>query len=159
MYRTQKKSFNGIHWIWEGALIWQSRSLCEVSDTNSKRTRQCAIAVFFHNLTSASSKRSRIWVKLTKMRLTWKCFRKIFDCAIVICRLETYQTMTKKRIAKRIQPLGESSDYQNALYFLTVFLCKFDSNKAISIIFCFARLCKKNDRRQVNKHCKNYGHI
>ena len=45
-----------------------------------------------------------------------------------------------KRVAKHIPPLGGSSEYQDALYFLTVFLCKIDSNKASAIVFCLARL-------------------
>ena len=65
----------------------------------------------------------------------------------------------KKCIAKLIPPLGESSDYQEALYFLTVVLCQFDSNKANAILFCFARLVESNIRRQVNKLCRSYGHI
>ena len=65
----------------------------------------------------------------------------------------------KKCNAKRVAQLGVSSrEYQDALYLLTVFLCKFDSNKATAILFCFARMCESNIRRRVNKLCRDFVH-
>ena len=62
----------------------------------------------------------------------------------------------KKRIVKKILSPSETSDaYQNALFFLSVFICKGDRDKACAILNCFARLGEANMHRRVNKIC-NY---
>ena len=63
----------------------------------------------------------------------------------------------KKRIAKKIPPVGEPSDYQSALLFLTLFMCKGDRDKACAILACFARLGEANIRRRVNKLINTIG--
>ena len=62
----------------------------------------------------------------------------------------------KKRIVKKIPSPSETSDeYQNALFFLSVFMCKGDWDKAWAILYCFARLGEANIHRQVNKICNS----
>ena len=63
-----------------------------------------------------------------------------------------------KRVAKHVPPLSESSEYQSALYLLTVFLCKFEPVKASAILFCFTQLRQSCVRRRVNELCKDFGH-
>ena len=62
----------------------------------------------------------------------------------------------KKRIVKKIPSPNETSDeYQNALFFLSVFMCKGDRDKACAIFYCFARLGEANIHRRVNKICNS----
>ena len=63
----------------------------------------------------------------------------------------------KKRIVKKIPPVGKPSDYQSALLFLTLFMCKGDRDKACAILACFARLGEANIRRRVNKLINTIG--
>ena len=57
----------------------------------------------------------------------------------------------KKRIMKKIPSVNESSDYHNALLFLTAFLCKGDQYKTCAILACFSRVDEANIHRRVNK--------
>ena len=57
----------------------------------------------------------------------------------------------KKRIVKKIPSVNESSDYHNALMFLTAFICKGDRYKTCAILACFSRLGEANVRRRINK--------
>ena len=57
----------------------------------------------------------------------------------------------KKHIVKKILSVNESSDYHNALTFLTAFLCKGDRYKTCAILACFSRLGEANVRRRINK--------
>ena len=63
----------------------------------------------------------------------------------------------KKRIVKKIPPVGEPSDYQSALLFLTLFMCKGDRDNASAILACFGRLGEANIRRRVNKNINTIG--
>ena len=65
----------------------------------------------------------------------------------------------KKRISKKIPAISVPSEYQSALFLLTVFICKFDKGKAFALLFCFARLNKQNILRRVNELCRNFGDI
>ena len=57
----------------------------------------------------------------------------------------------KKLIVKKIPSVNEPSDYYNALFFLTAFLCNGDRYKTWAILACFSRLGEENVRRRVNK--------
>ena len=59
----------------------------------------------------------------------------------------------KKRIVKIPSPSETFDDYQNGLFFLSVFMSKGDRDKACAILYCFARLGEANIHRRVNKIC------
>ena len=63
----------------------------------------------------------------------------------------------KKRIAKKVPAVNESSEYQRAMFLLTVGMCRLDRDKASAILYCFARLSESNIRRRVNKLCITIG--
>ena len=52
----------------------------------------------------------------------------------------------KKRVVKEVPLLNESTEYQRALYAITLHLCDFDRNKALAILYCFARVTLGNIR-------------
>ena len=56
----------------------------------------------------------------------------------------------KGQLVKQVPKLNESTEYQRALYAMTVQLCANDRNKAVAILFSFARVVEPNIRRKLS---------
>ena len=66
---------------------------------------------------------------------------------------DNLSNLEKKKIGDKIPAINNKSSYQQALYAMTIFLCKFDRNIASAILYCFARVSIANIRGQLNKLC------
>ena len=146
-----------VYWSWAWVEVWKSISIRKVPDADAERSRYCSrklpSAAFQRAQVSAARWAERHWLGRNQRATTLGGFklrhRHLHDGDL--------SDDEKKRIAKKVPAVNESSEYHRALFLLTLCMCRLDRDKASAILYCFARLSESNIRRRVNKLCITIG--
>ena len=121
MYKARNTTFDVIHRTWAGAEIWSSCSFCKVSDANSNQPRKYAIAIPISTIGREQVPRDR-GVKWYRLEWGWHANASGRFSTAPSSFVDRRPVWWKEKcIAQLIPPLGESSDYQDALYFWRCF--------------------------------------